>query len=119
MPILSDEQLAALLAESRITAISVDTSIFDQKRLQLNSASMQALAGLKDRPFDFLLSGTVAKEVLTNLEKAAAEALQSAKKSIGKALFAFETNQPEREALLAQLSGGRTQLEASNQRWDK
>ncbi|MCK0137833.1 PIN domain-containing protein [Aliiroseovarius sp. F47248L] len=119
MPILSDDQLAALLAESRITAISVDTSIFDQKRLQLNSASMQALAGLKDRPFDFLLSGTVAKEVLTHLEKAAAEALQSAKKSIGKALFAFETNQPEREALLAQISGGRTPLEASNQRWDK
>jgi PIN domain len=119
MPIVNDEQLKALLVEGRVSAISVDTSIFDQKRLQLNSATMQALAGLKDRPFDFVLSGTVAKEVLAHLEKAAAEALQSAKKAIGKALFSFETKEPEREALLSQISGGRTATEAATQRWDK
>lgn len=119
MPIANDEQLKALLAEGRITAISVDTSIFDQKHLQLNSATMQAFAGLKDRPFSFVLSGTVAKEVLAHLEKAAAEALQSAKKAIGQALFSFETKTPERDALLAQISGGRTAKEASTERWDK
>jgi hypothetical protein len=119
MPIVDDEQLKALLAEGRISAISVDTSIFDQKRLQLNSATMQALAGLKNRPFNFVLSGTVAKEVLAHLEKAAAEALQAAKKAIEKALFSFETKTPEREALLAQISGGRPAAEAATQRWEK
>ncbi len=118
MPIVNDDQIKALLAEGRITAISIDTSIFDQKRLQLNSATMQALAGLKDHPFIFLLSKTVAKEVLAHLERAAVEALQSAKKAIGQALFAFETDRPEREALLGQISGGRTPEEAANQRWD-
>lgn len=119
MPIVDDEQMKALLGEGRISAISVDTSIFDQKRLQLNSATMQALAGLKDRPFNFVLSGTVAKEVLKHLEQAADEALQSAKKAIGHALFAFETDQPERQKLLSQISGGRTASEAATQRWDK
>ena len=116
---MDDEQIKTLLVDSRISAISVDTSIFDQKRLQLNSATMQALAGLKDRPFNFVLSGTVAKEVLAHLEKAAVEALQSAKKAIGNALFAFETDKPERQELLSQISGGRTAAEAATQRWHK
>jgi hypothetical protein len=119
MPIVDDEQLKVLLAEGQISAISIDTSIFDQKRLQLNSATMQAFAGLKKRPFSFLLSGTVAKEVLVHLEKAAADALQSAKKAIGQALFSFETKTPERDALLAQISGGRSAKEASAERWAK
>ena len=119
MPIVSEEQLTALLAADRITAISVDTCIFVQKRLQLNSVTMQAFAGLKKRPFGFLLSGTVAKEVLAHLEKAAAEALQSAKKAIGQALFSFETETPERDELLAQISGSQTAKEASTERWAK
>ena len=119
MPVVNDEQIKARLADGRISAISIDTSIFDQKGLQLNSATMQALAGLKDRPFDYVLSGTVAKEVLAHLEKAAVEALQSARKAIGYALFSFETKEPEREALLAQISGGRTAAEAATQHWDK
>lgn len=119
MPIVDDEQIKALLAEEKITAITVDTSIFDQKRLQLNSATMQALASLKHRPFNFVLSDTVAKEVLTHLEKAVSEALQSAKKSIGQALFAFETEKPTRDELLQQISGGLTATETAKQRWDK
>ena len=119
MPIVKDEKLKALLAEGRITAISIDTNIFDKKGLQLNSAILQAFAGLQDRRFSFVLSGTVAKEVLAHLEKAAADALKSAKKAIGQAIFAFDTKTPERDALLAQISGGRTAKEASAERWDK
>lgn len=43
MPIVTDEQLRMHLATGRIGVISVDTNIFDQKRLQFNSASLQAL----------------------------------------------------------------------------
>lgn len=119
MPIVDDEQLKAYLAAGRIAAISVDTNIFDQKRLQLNSASLQALAHLKERPFRFIMSGTVAKEVLKHLNNAAADALHTAKKSIGQALFAFETEAPTREQLLEQISGGRLPADAATQRWDK
>ena len=80
---------------------------------------MQAFAGLTNRPFSFVLLGTVAKEVLSHLAKAAAEALQTTKKATGQALFSFVTKTPERNALLAQISGGRTAKEAAADRWDK
>ena len=75
MAIVNDEQLRALLAEIRIATISFDKKVFEQKRLQLNSATIQAFARLRSRPFSFVLSATVAKEVLAQLEKAAAETL--------------------------------------------
>lgn len=119
MPVVEEELLKTLLAEGRVTALSVDTNIFDQKRLQLNSTSMQALARLKERPFRFILSSTVAKEVVAHLTKAAEDALQTANKSIGRALFAFETSHPTRIQLLEQISGGTTPAYAASQRWDK
>lgn len=119
MPVVDEGQLKTLLTEGRITALSVDTNIFDQKRLQLNSASMQALARLKERPFRFILAGTVAREVVAHLTKVAEDALQTAKKSIGNALFAFETEEPTRDQLLEQISNGRTPTDAASQRWGK
>ncbi|WP_306261011.1 PIN domain-containing protein [Pararhizobium sp. IMCC21322] len=119
MPIVNDEELKALLARDQISAISIDTSIFHQKRLQLNSATLQSFAGLTGRPFDFLLSETVAKEVLAHLEKSTSDSLRSTKIAIGKALFSFETVAPTREELLTQISGGRTAEQAASARWDK
>ncbi|MEX0283762.1 MAG: PIN domain-containing protein [Paracoccaceae bacterium] len=119
MPIVTEVEIKSLLAEGRISAVTLDTSIFDQKQLQLNSAPMQALASLKEKPFNFLLSGTVAKEVFAHLEKAAEEALRAAKKSIGQALFSFETEEPSRAEILQQISGGRTAAEAAYERWEK
>lgn len=117
MPLVGDDQIKDMLADGRITAITVDTSIFDQKRLQLNSAVMQSFAALKGKPFSYILSGTVAKEVLAHLEKAATDALLSAKKSIGHALFAFGTSNQTRDEILAEISGGRTPVQASRERW--
>ncbi|MBP1807453.1 PIN domain-containing protein [Rubellimicrobium aerolatum] len=117
MPIEDETGLRALLAQTRITAITVDTSIFDEKGLQLNSGALQALSSLKDRPFDFLMSGTIAKEVLAHLERGAKEALSAAKKAIGQALNAFETATPSRDDLLASVTGGRDTAAAARQRW--
>ena len=119
MPISDDEELKLMLAERRITAISVDTNIFDQKRLQLSSASMQALVRLNERMFRFILSGTVAREVVSHLKKAAEDAIKSAKKSIGAALFAYGTENPTRDQILEQISGSRTPAEAADQRWNQ
>ena len=118
MPIEDEEKLRALLAQHRITTITVDTSIFDQKGLRLNSGALQALSSLKDRPFDFVLSDTVAKEVLAHLQKAAEEALRASKRAIGQALFAFETAEPGRNDLLKLMTGGRDPADAAKQRWE-
>lgn len=116
MPIANETDLARLLADESITVISVDTNIFDEKGLQLNSAVLQAIAGLKDGRFAFILSGTVARELIRHLEAKTQEALRSARKAIGSALSAFETEQPTREDLLAQISRGRTANEAADER---
>lgn len=119
MPLVDDEQLTTLLADERITAITVDTNIFDEKGLQLNSPVLQVLASLRGRPFSFILSGTVAKEIHGHIERAIESALRAAKREIGQALYAFETEKPTRDELLAQVSGGRTASEAAAQRLDK
>ena len=74
-------------------------------------------AGLRNCPFTFSLSGTVAKDVLAHFEKATAKALSKAKKAIGQALFSFETKSTERSALLAKISVGLTAGEAATERW--
>ncbi len=119
MPVVDDDQIKDLLIKGAISAISVDTSVFDQKQLQLSSVTMQAMASFKDRPFEFLLSNTVAKEVLAHLVKHTEEAIQAARKSIGKSLNVFETKKPTREEILELISGGRTAEMAAHQRWEK
>lgn len=119
MPIVDEDQLSALLADERIMAITVDTNIFDEKGLQLNSPTLQVLASLRGKPIKFILSGTVAQEILAHIEKAMASALRAAKKEIGQALHAFETEAPTRDELLDLISNGRTVSEASRQRFDK
>ena len=118
MPITDPDDLSRLLAEGRITAITIDTSIFDEKRLRLNSAVLQALARFKNRRFSFILSGTVSREVLRHLKDAAENGLRSAKKALGDALNVFETERPTRAELMEQISGGMTAAEAAQARFD-
>lgn len=119
MPIVDDEQIKALLADERISAITVDTNIFDEKGLQLNSPVLQAIAGIKDKPFEFLLSGTVAKEIDAHLVKETEAALRSVSRAVGQAVGAFETKTPTRDELVNQISGGRSAEEAARQRFEQ
>lgn len=119
MPIVDEEELKQLLADDKISAISIDTSIFDQKQLNLNSAAMQATARLKPLSFDYMLSSTVAREVKNHLENAAQVALQKARKEVGKALFAFDTEKPTRDEILDQITGGKSARNIAKERWEK
>ncbi|WP_416881273.1 PIN domain-containing protein [Marivita sp.] len=119
MPIVTDDELKRLLANGKITAISVDTSIFDEKQLNLNSAVMQATARLKPLSFNYILSSIVAKEVENHLENAAQESLRNAKKAVGKALFAFDTEKPSKDEVLEQITGGKSARDIAKERWAK
>ena len=115
MPIVDDDQLRILLAEGRIAAITVDTGTFDEKQLQLHSATLQALARLNGRGFLFVLANTVQNEVIRHLEDTASQSFRSARKGIGQALHAFGTKDPTREKLLNQITGGRTPTEVAHE----
>jgi len=119
MPIVDEDQLRALLADGRIAALTVDTSTFDEKRLQLQSAALQALARLNGRGFLFVLTSTVRSEVVRHLEEAASQSFRSAKKGIGQAIHAFGTKHPTRDELLNQITGGRTPTQFARERFDQ
>ena len=117
MPILPEEELLDLLRDGTISALTIDTNIFDEKGLQLGSAPLATVAALSNRPFSFLLSGTVAQEVRGHIEKKAEEALRSVRKAIGEALFAFETVQPTRDEILNQITGAQAPAGAAQSRF--
>jgi hypothetical protein len=113
MPIIEDIELSKLLADGQINAISVDTNIFDEKGLQLNGTALHAVSRLAALHFDFLLSGTVAKEIRRHLERSTTDAFRAARKAVGVALGAFETQTPTRDDILDLITGGQTPAQAA------
>lgn len=119
MPINDDKMLRALLDAEEIAGITLDTNIFDEKNLQLNSFPLRALSNLKNKPIQFILSSTVTREVAAHLENNAEESLREAKRAIGQALFSFETKNPTRDEILETISGGRTPKTAAESRLEE
>lgn len=119
MPIVTDDRLKALLAEGRITAVTLDTNVFDSQRLNFKSAVLRAVASLKDRPFLLLLSSTVVREVQAHMEKMMEDALRAVKKAAGDALYAFNIAKPTRDELLNQITGGYRSTDAAIFRVDE
>ncbi|MEP3845551.1 MAG: PIN domain-containing protein [Paracoccaceae bacterium] len=118
MPIVDDDEIRRLLAEGGIGALSIDTNVFDAKGLQLKSPALLAIAELRRKPFPFVLSGTVAREVIAHLKKDGEDAIREARRSIGKALNAFEITAPTRDDLLNQITGGKSSSDAARERFD-
>lgn len=119
MPILDQDELRTLLSNGGITALTVDTNIFDEKQLQLNSATLQALSRLNGRGFLFMLTDTVCKEVLAHLEEVASQSFRSTRKEIGKALRVFETRKPTRDQILDLITGSRTPDQVAQEHFRK
>lgn len=108
MPIVDEDKLRSLLSDGEIDALTVDTCIFDEKQLQLNSPPLQTLAKLNGRGFRFVLPNTVGNEVTRHLEEEASKSLKAARREIGQALRSFGTRDPTRDELLDQITGDRT-----------
>lgn len=116
MPIRTDDELKEMLADGQITAITLDTNIFDAQQLNLKSPALKALAALKELPFRFLLSSTVRREVQRHIEKQTEDAHRAVKRATGKALYAFDTAKPTRDELLDLITGGSSPAEAAAKR---
>ncbi len=118
MPILSENELRTRLAAGNINVLTIDTCIFDEKKLQLNSGTLQALTRLSDRGFRFMLSDTVAIEVVNHLRDAVFQALKSANNGVDLALRAFEAKEPTRDEILDTITKGRTPEQAAQEQFD-
>ncbi len=117
MPILDDDGLRAALSAGEVNALTIDTNIFDEKQLHLNSVTLRSLARLSGHGFRFMLADTVAREVIGHLDDAASQALRSAKKAIGQALHVFETKDPTRDQLLDKITKGRNPTQAAQEQF--
>ena len=119
MPIETDDRLKALLAQGHITAVTLDTNVFDGLRLNFRSPALRTIVNLRGLSFSFLLSSTVVREVQGHAEKAMEVALRAVKKAVGEALFAFDTTKPTRDELLDQIVDGHNPKNAASVRVDE
>ncbi|SUO97704.1 PIN domain-containing protein [Suttonella indologenes] len=53
----------------KYTALTIDTSIFDQNALKLKKGALATLKQFKDLPINFILSDIVEREVIKHLNK--------------------------------------------------
>ncbi len=105
MPIVEEANLKELIVTKQISAISIDTSIFDQKRNNLRGGVLGRMQQFLDNDFDFILSETIHKEVCSHLRRDLEEAYTSVNKSIRSALHIWKIEGIKREDIVAQIFG--------------
>lgn len=63
----------------KYTALTIDTSIFDQNALKLKKGALATLKQFKDLPINFILSDIVEREVIKHLNKKEMEVIEKIK----------------------------------------
>lgn len=116
MPVEDEEKIKQLVSQGKISAVSLDTNVFDSHKLNFSSPSFRALERLPSIPFSVVISSTVKNEVQRHIEKAASEALRNVKEALGHALFVFGTMSPSRDEMLSQVTGGRNPADIADKR---
>lgn len=121
MPVVDTKQLENLLEKGHINAITLDSNIFigRNKQVQLDWPSHMILAGLRNKQIEFILSGTIRKELLKHLQDNYETAFRDVKNSIRSALEAFGTKEPTLKNLLDQISGGSSATDAASKRLER
>lgn len=70
---MSPEEIRKEIADGKISAITLDTTVFDRNALKLDTGLLKALEQFKDTSVNFLLSQVVTKEVSGHLKSKLAE----------------------------------------------
>lgn len=83
MPTFDEEAIRAAIATDSIGGISVDTSIFDRHRCNLDSKVLQSLGQFRGTSIRLVLSEIVAGEVRRHIERNADEARSRLKAALG------------------------------------
>lgn len=113
---LDENEIKVAIAEGKITAITLDTSIFDGNGNRFEHGLLARLNQFKNTAIDFLLSDVVVGEVKAHVARAAAEAqskVRSAVKDVGKA---WQVPPDQREAAVAALFGAESPEQLADRR---
>ncbi|MCW0236295.1 MAG: PIN domain-containing protein [Ferrovibrio sp.] len=105
VPKASDRKLKKLIADKAITAISLDTSIFDQRGRALEHGHLRLMSQFKTGNYRFVMPEVIEQELRHHMVKAANEskaALDTAMKSI---CSAWNFPRQKREEVVADVLG--------------
>lgn len=76
-PMFMDEKINALILAGEITALTIDTSIFERNGLALESGMLAQLEQFRESEFELVIANTVADEVKRHLAKNATDATKA------------------------------------------
>jgi len=72
-----DEKINDLIHAGEITALTIDTSVFERNSLALESGLLAQLEQFRESEFEFVIANTVASEVKRHLAKNATDATKA------------------------------------------
>ncbi|MHA7629194.1 PIN domain-containing protein [Corallococcus sp. M7] len=102
MPALAPEQIQELVDNREITALTLDTSIFDQVGCNLASKTLTALGQFKGSNIKVVLSSITLGEVRAHIAQSASASAEKARAAINQYLKAWRSDQ-DRSAIAATL----------------
>ena len=118
MPICSDKELRVAIATGRIAAVTLDTSIFEQKKFRFTGPAIGALSALKPKPQSFVLSGTIAREVVGRHGEAMREASQALLTAAKRTVGLYNVRDPAPAYVRDLVTGGLSPADAAQQQFD-
>jgi hypothetical protein len=110
------EEIRKSIDSGDISAISLDTSVFDAKQLGLEWGILKRVAQFKGGDVAFVLSEIVAKELKSHIQRAAVEAEGSLKKALASLGNSWAIPKTTREDVLAKCLGGQSPANVAEQR---
>jgi hypothetical protein len=114
---LSLNEIRARIVAKKITAISVDTTVFDRSRLDLESGLLLRLRQFKGSQVRFVLSTVVASEVQAHLLKAANDAYSSLGKAITELTKGWLVSRERGSEFHTLVAAGHTPSTMAEKRW--
>jgi PIN domain len=114
---LSLEEIHAHIVGKKITAISLDTTVFERSSLDLESGLLLRLRQFKGSRVRFVLSAVVAGEVQAHLMGAANDALSSLEKATNELKKGWLVSRERGSQLHTSISAGHTPATMVHKRW--
>ena len=82
MPVLSEDEIKAAIADGKVFAISIDTAVFDGKQKTFTNAVLQRLDQFHAREIRVVFADVVVNEMVAHLREDALESQRALKKAL-------------------------------------
>lgn len=97
MPVLSEDDIKAAIADGKVFAISIDTAVFDGKQKTFSNAVLQKLDQFHARDIRVVFADVVVKEMIAHLRDDALETQRALRKALRAHSNRWKRDAPEGE----------------------